>query len=206
VLPLPRKNKAIEIMSNVSPIPDHLPKSSDGNDLWVFAYASLMWRPDFEHTEVCDAILHGYHRRLCLYSFQYRGTPECPGLVFGLDKGGSCRGRVLRVAAKNVDDVVTYLYEREMINGVYNPTMASTLIKPADGPPIKAVSLAFIADREHQQYTGPLQNDEAVRLIRQGKGKGGPCIDYLTNTARHLRELGLVDHHLEKLIKLSLQE
>ncbi len=188
-----------------------IPTSSDGTDLWVFAYASLMWRPDFAHSEICDATLHGYHRGLCIYSFQYRGTPQKPGLVFGLDRGGSCRGRVLRVLSKNVDHVVAYLYEREMINNVYHPRMVSVSLNPhckgsekdqsGSHPSIKA--LAFIADRNHQQYAGTLDNEQAVKLIRQGYGIGGPCIDYLRNTAEHLRELGIVDHPLERLIKLS---
>ncbi len=183
--------------------PDHLPKSKDGEDLWVFAYASLMWRPDFEHTEVLDATLHGYNRRLCIYSYQYRGTPECPGLVFGLDRGGSCRGRVLRVVSKNVDDVVGYLYEREMINKVYHPRMVSVTINPHSDAPIPATSLTFIADTNHIQYAPPMEDFEAVKLIRQGHGIGGPCIDYLSNTADHLRQLGITDHHLERLVKAA---
>ncbi|MBT4888533.1 MAG: gamma-glutamylcyclotransferase, partial [Rhodospirillales bacterium] len=134
---------------------------------------------------------------------QYRGTPECPGLVFGLDRGGSCRGRVLRVISKDVDEVVAYLYEREMINQVYHPRMIPTTIAPSNGSPYQALSLAFIADRDHIQYTGPIKDDEALKLIRQGHGLGGPCIDYLRNTAEHLRELNIIDHRLEKLIKLN---
>lgn len=173
-----------------------IPTSADGTDLWVFAYASLMWKPDFEHTEVRDAVLRGYSRRLCIYSHQYRGTPECPGLVFGLDRGGSCRGRVLRVASKNVDSVIAYLYEREMINKVYHPRMVKTEVDAQ-----KVQSLAFIADRDHQQYAGALEKKDAVKLIKQGIGHGGRCIEYLMNTAEHLRELGIHDSHLEGLLR-----
>lgn len=179
-----------------------VPTSADGTDLWVFAYASLMWRPEFAHTEVRDALLRGYSRRLCIYSHQYRGTPECPGLVFGLDLGGSCRGRVLRVASSDVDDVVAYLHKREMINKVYHPRMVVTEIGPG-AERERVHSLAFVADRSHRQYTGKLDTDEAVKLIRQGHGHGGACMDYLLNTAEHLRELGIHDHHLEHLLALA---
>mgnify|MGYP001385387083 CR=1 FL=1 len=185
------------------PISKDLPTSIDGNDMWVFAYASLMWRPDFEHTEICDATVHGFNRSLCIYSYQYRGTPECPGLVFGLDQGGSCRGRVLKVAAENVDTVMAYLYEREMINNVYVPQMVPVTITTEQGTTHEAKSLAFITDRSHKQYCGPISDEEAVKLIRQGFGLGGACIDYLISTAEHLRNLDIIDHDLEKLIKLA---
>jgi len=177
-----------------------VPTSADGADLWVFAYASLMWRPDFAHTEVRDALLRGYSRRLCIYSHQYRGTPERPGLVFGLDLGGSCRGRGLRVASRDVDDVVAYLHKREMINQVYHPRMVATEIGNE-----RVHSLAFVADKGHRQYAGKLKSDEAVKLIRQGHGHGGTCMEYLLSTAEYLRELGIHDRHLEHLLALAAE-
>ena len=92
-----------------------------GEDFWVFGYGSLMWHPGFPHVEVRLAVLHGYHRRFCVYSHRYRGTPERPGLVLGLDRGGSCRGLAFRVPAAESAEVIDYLYEREMITGVYIP-------------------------------------------------------------------------------------
>ncbi len=177
-----------------------IPTSADGKDLWVFAYASLMWKPDFPHTEVKDALLRGYSRRLCLFSHQYRGTPERPGLVFGLDRGGCCKGRALKVAARDVDDVVAYLYSREMINKVYIPRMVATEIGPE-----RTRSLAFVADRNHFQYAGKLETEDAVRLIHQGHGTAGPCLEYLENTAEHLREIGIHDSHLEHLLAAALK-
>jgi len=172
-----------------------IPTSADGMDLWVFGYASLMWNPNFAHAEVRDALLRGYSRRLCIYSHQYRGTPECPGLVFGLDVGGSCRGRVLRVASRDVDDVVAYLYEREMINQVYHPRIVTTEVGDT-----RVQALTFIADRNHHQYAGTLDIEAAVALIRQGHGSGGACLEYIANTAEHLRELDIHDRHLERLL------
>jgi|APSaa5957512493_1039668.scaffolds.fasta_scaffold43529_2 glutathione-specific gamma-glutamylcyclotransferase len=177
-----------------------LPADHDRTGLWVFAYGSLMWRPDFDHDEVRDGLMRGYHRGLCLYSHQYRGTPDVPGLVFGLDRGGSCRGRALHVTPDQVTSVTTYLYEREMINRVYLPRMATVATPEGD---IKA--LAFIADRDHHQYAGALEDGEAVRLIRQGVGHGGACIDYLENTAQHLRDLNIYDSQLERLLALAIK-
>lgn len=179
---------------------DLLPDDCNQSGLWVFAYASLMWRPDFEHDEVRDGLMRGYHRGLCLYSHQYRGTPEVPGLVFGLDRGGNCRGRVLHVAPGDVNTVAKYLYDREMINRVYVPRMAMVATPLGD---IRA--LAFIADRNHHQYAGSLADAEAVGLIRQGVGHGGACLEYLENTVQHLRELGIHDSQLERLYALSIK-
>ena len=94
----------------------------EGEDFWVFGYGSLMWHPGFPHVEVCAALLNGYHRRFCVYSHRYRGTPERPGLVLGLDRGGSCRGLAYRVPAAEGAAAMDYLYEREMVTGVYIPS------------------------------------------------------------------------------------
>ena len=97
------------------------PMKSARQDIWVFGYGSLMWRPNFPHRDFQPALLRGYHRALCVYSNRYRGTDECPGLVLGLDRGGSCRGRAMRVAGSDVDAVIAYLDRREMVNKVYTP-------------------------------------------------------------------------------------
>ncbi|MEE9318596.1 MAG: gamma-glutamylcyclotransferase [Rhodospirillales bacterium] len=167
-------------------------------DIWVFGYGSLMWRPNFSHTEAQPALLRGYHRALCIYSIEYRGTRERPGLVLGLDRGGSCRGRAMKVAREHADEVIGYLHEREMINRVYKPKWL-----PVTLPSGKVSAYAFVADRSHEQYTGKLADDDAVRLILQGRGKGGPCLDYLNSTLRHLDELGIPDGPLHRLVSLA---
>jgi len=177
---------------------DTLPWSAGGEDMWVFAYGSLMWKPDFPHVDVRDARLYGYHRGLCIYSHAYRGTPEKPGLVFGLDRGGSCRGKALRVAAPDIDVTIETLYAREMVTNVYHPVMGRTEIAGVGRIP----ALTFVADTSHGQYAGGLDDAETVRLIRQGHGPAGPCVEYVANTAAHLRDLGMPDRHLERLLKL----
>lgn len=167
------------------------------SDVWVFGYGSLMWKPGFEFVEARPALLHGWHRSFCIYSHRYRGTPERPGLVLGLDRGGSCRGMVYRIARSRALEVLDYLWDREMVNGVYTPRIMDL------GTPGGRLSChAFTADRGHYQYAGGLDDGEMVRLIRQGVGKGGDNRDYLANTVRHLEELGIPDRALHRLLAL----
>lgn len=167
-----------------------------GEDYWVFGYGSLMWHPGFPHLEVRLARLRGLHRSFCVYSHRYRGTPQLPGLVLGLDRGGSCHGMVFRVPAGEGEDVLNYLYEREMITGVYRPAWRRA---ETDAGPVSAIT--FVVDRGHRQYAGRLSHDAMVELILQGRGNRGPCMEYLENTVHHLRALGLKDRGLERLLK-----
>jgi cation transport protein ChaC len=170
-------------------------KVPPGTDLWVFGYGSLMWNPEFPYVERHQALLRGYHRRFCVYSHRYRGTPDRPGLVLGLDRGGSCRGIAFRVEAPHVEATIDLLWDREMVSGVYEPK----IIKVAtDAGRIPACT--FIADRAHRQYCGELGPADVVRFIRQGVGERGPNLDYLANTVGHLRELGIIDQGLERLL------
>ncbi len=167
-----------------------------GEDYWVFGYGSLMWHPGFPHIEVSIARLRGYHRSFCVYSHRYRGTPQAPGLVLGLDRGGSCQGMVYRVPAGEGEEVLDYLYEREMVTGVYRPSWRRA---ETEQGPVSAIT--FVVDRSHRQYAGRLSHDDMVALILQGQGNRGPCMEYLENTVHHLRALGLKDRGLERLLK-----
>ena len=167
------------------------------SDVWVFAYGSLMWNPGFDHIEAQPALLHGWHRSFCVYSHRYRGTPECPGLVLGLDRGGSCRGMAYRIARSRALEALDYLWDREMVNGVYTPR----ILRPKT-PGGRPTSHAFTVDRGHYQYAGGLPDHEMVRLIRQGVGKSGHNLEYLANTVRHLDELGISDGPLHRLLSL----
>lgn len=173
------------------------------DDFWVFAYGSLMWRPGFDFEEAIPATLYGWHRSMCILSTHYRGCPDAPGLVLGLDRGGSCRGLAYRVTAAKAPEVRQYLHEREMINGVYDARFAP--VDLTDGRRIDAY--VFIARRDHVQYAGLLDPREAATLIRQGKGCGGSCRDYLAATVAHLDQLGLRDkalHHLLSVVDGTL--
>lgn len=154
---------------------------------WVFAYGSLMWDPGFPHQESRKARLFGYHRRFCVYSVRYRGTPECPGLVLGLDRGGCCTGVAYRVAEADAEAVRAYLWEREMFTHTYQARQVPVVLDDA----VRVTALTFVVDRGHSQYAGRLPLAEVARLITQGHGSRGPCRDYLLNTVRHLNDLGL---------------
>ncbi|WP_299624089.1 gamma-glutamylcyclotransferase [Pelagibius sp.] len=167
-----------------------------GEDFWVFGYGSLIWHPGFPHVEVRLARLTGFHRCFCVFSHVYRGTPQVPGLVLGLDRGGSCRGLVFRVPSGEGEVALDYLYEREMITGVYRPSWRQA---KTDQGPVSAIT--FVVDREHRQYAGALSHDRVVDLILQGRGNRGPCIEYLENTVHHLQALGVRDRALERLLK-----
>lgn len=170
----------------------------DMDDFWVFGYGSLMWNPGFAYESKMPARTFGYRRALCVRSFVHRGTPERPGLVLGLDRGGSCRGMAFRVAAKDRADVVAYLRERELVTHVYRERVMPALL--ADGQRIAA--LAYIVDRSHPQYAGALSPDEAAAIIAVSSGKSGANPDYVVNTLAHLREMGIRDPWLEDVVAI----
>jgi glutathione-specific gamma-glutamylcyclotransferase len=164
-------------------------------DLWVFGYGSLMWRPGFSYVERRIATVRGYHRALCVYSHVHRGTPERPGLVLGLDRGGSCKGIAFKVPAEEAIETIAYLRGREQVTLVYRERYLRA--KLDDRRDVRALSYAV--DRNHGQYAGRLDRDELERLVSQGEGVSGANPDYVRNTHAHLAELGIVDATLEWL-------
>lgn len=164
---------------------------------WVFGYGSLIWRPGFDYVGSSPALLRGAHRSLCIYSHRHRGTPERPGLVFGLMRGGSCRGVAFEVDAGRWADVHDYLREREMDRGVYREALRPVVLD--DGRLVTA--LAFLVDDRHVQYAGKLDVTEQVRLIRSGVGESGPNHEYVLQTAHHLEQLGIRDRYLTQLVE-----
>ena len=164
-------------------------------DFWVFGYGSLMWHPGFPHLEVRPGRVFGFSRRFCIYSHHYRGTPERPGLVFGLDYGGSCRGLAYRVPHGEGEAVMEYLYDRELVTAVYIPRWVP--VTTQDGV-VRAAT--FVVDHAHRQYTGQLTMAETASLVIQGVGVQGSCGEYLANTVHHLEALGLQDRQLCRLL------
>lgn len=163
------------------------------NQLWIFGYASLMWRPGFSFVERRRARLTGYHRSLCIRSFEHRGTRERPGLVMGLDRGGACVGVAFRVAPGDEDEVMAYLRARELITHVYKERLSRIVL--SDGQATEAVT--YVVDRNHEQYAGRLSIDAAVERVCGAVGQAGPNEDYVLNTVAHLHELGIGDAWLE---------
>lgn len=162
---------------------------------WVFGYGSLMWRPGFDSLGVYRARIYGFHRSFCVFSHVHRGTPEKPGLVFGLDRGGSCHGLAFHVAAGEAGAVRDYLIAREQVTLVYRESQLPAYLN--DGRVVRA--LCFTVDHTHPQYAGKLPFADQVALIRQGIGQSGANCDYLADTVTHLRGMGIVDHGLQAL-------
>ena len=166
----------------------------EAEDFWVFGYGSLMWRPDFAFVERRDAHLFGLHRRFCIYSHRYRGTPERPGLVLGLAPGGSCHGAAFRIARARARTTLIALWEREMVTGVYRPGYRR--VKTAAG---WVSCCCFVADPAHRQFCRGLDMEGEARLILGASGSSGPNADYLFNTIEHLEEIGIHDAALTRL-------
>lgn len=170
-------------------------------DLWVFGYGSLMWRPDFPYLECRPATLVGAHRALCVYSWVHRGTRNEPGLVLGLDRGGSCRGIAFRVAAAEAARVIGILRAREQVTAVYLERMRP--IRFEDGSTTTA--LTYLVDRAHAQYAGKLDLETQLALVAEARGRSGINRDYVLNSAAHLKELGIRDKALEWLAERLME-
>jgi cation transport protein ChaC len=155
-----------------------------------------MWRPGFDYLEAHRARLSGYRRSLCIRSHVYRGTPERPGLVLGLEHGGSCLGMAFRVCGSRTEEVMAYLRAREMMNRVYHEKRLPVRLVDT-GATVEAVS--YVADRAHGQYVACLGLDEMAATIAGAAGEAGANRDYVLNTIAHLRELGIRDRWLESV-------
>lgn len=164
---------------------------------WVFGYGSLIWNPGFPYVRAEKALLHGAHRSLSIYSHRHRGTPERPGLVFGLSRGGSCLGMAFEVAQKKWDWVYDYLEDREQDQGVYRA--AWRLVTLEGGERVKA--LAYFVNEAHPQYAGRLSVDEQVKLVARSRGQSGRNTEYVRNTAHHLLKLGIRDRSLLAIVE-----
>lgn len=169
--------------------------------LWVFGYGSLIWRPELSFDRQTPARIHGYHRRLCLWSRVNRGTPECPGLVAGLDRGGSCAGVAFRVQPQQIVREFRSLWRREMFLASYEPRWLSC--RSSRGTLIEAI--AFVVRRDAPNYTGRLEEEEILAVFARGScGRFGSSLDYLVNTVRALKQHGIADPHLERLARRAL--
>lgn len=154
-----------------------------------------MWDPGFPYVQWAPALIYGYHRALCISSSRWRGTPERPGLVLGLDRGGACRGIAFRVVRADAASALEMLWTREMRRRVYKPRLLRTRLADKE---VRA--LAFIADPAHAGYAGRLSVKQTAERIATCCGARGPNLDYLTRTIAHLAELGVRDHHLHRVL------
>ena len=176
-----------------------LDRHESGADVWLFGYGSLVWNPLVHYQERRVARLHGFHRSFCLWSHVNRGSLQRPGLVLGLDAGGSCRGVAYRIAAQHAEDELRLLWRREMVLGAYRPRWAKV---DSGEEPLQAI--AFFVNREHANYAGKLPLETVIKTLVSTRGQLGTPAEYLIETVRGLIEHGVRDPYLLELRKRVL--
>ncbi len=164
---------------------------SNGSDVWIFAYGSLIWNPIIKYSDCCVGTVHGWHRRFCLWTPVGRGTPDNPGLVLGLDCSGSCRGVAYHIAATDVTTELQLLWRREMLAGAYIPSW----VKVESGEQV-VDAIAFVINRQHSLYTGNLSLERTIESLATASGQLGSCADYLLQTIDGLATFGIEDETL----------
>ena len=197
--PLPARQPLSDAELQAS-LMDTLTDWNGRSPLWVFAYGSLIWNPEFAFDRRVPARVFGYHRRLCLRSIKYRGTEARPGVVAGLDRGGSCNGIAYRMTPAMARRHLPALWAREMFMGSY----AARWLRAAPhdgGAPFGA--LAFVVVRDGCNYCGGLDEATLVSILRNARGIYGTSLDYLQRTVQALHADGLRDPHLERLARLA---
>ena len=173
----------------------HQQQGAHGSDLWVFGYASLIWRPEFDFTERHATRVHGWHRALKMWSRVNRGTPELPGLVFALLPGGCCQGMAFRVPHRHADAVLEQLWWREMPTGVYDPRWL-----PCATPHGRVEALAFTLSRRSPAFTGELPPERYRQIFLEATGRYGTTLDYARQTLDTLAAHGIRDRRLAALL------
>lgn len=166
----------------------------NGGDVWLFAYGSLIWNPVFEYASRQVATVHGFHRSMCLWSRINRGTPQAPGVVLGLDRGGRCTGVIYRISAQIAETELRLLWRREMLLGSYTPRW---VYATRGNENFRA--LAFVVNRERAGYAGRIPTDQLVDILCRAKGKLGSALDYLRLTVDGLAANGIRDPQLLQL-------
>ena len=175
-----------------------LTRRAPGEDVWLFGYGSLMWNPAIEFSERRGGVVHGWHRRFCLGLHGGRGSPDNPGLMLALERGGRCAGMLFRIPAPDARAELLLAWRRERFTDAYHSRWVTAMT--SDGP-VRAVT--FVANRAHLRYAGRL--DEAVVAARLASANGvlGSCAAYLAETLNALQSVGLRDRTLERLQRLA---
>ncbi|MCW5734241.1 MAG: gamma-glutamylcyclotransferase [Enhydrobacter sp.] len=176
---------------------DAMSRYAPGDEAWIFAYGSLMWNPALDYAESSPSRVEGWHRSFCFWTPLGRGTPEFPGLMLALERGGACEGIAYRLAPEQVESELAILWNREMLGNVYRPQWVPARLR--DGRTVTAVT--FEIDPEHCQYCGGLPVETQARHMAFAEGRRGSSRDYLANTAAHARALGIHDAYIEDMVR-----
>ena len=161
--------------------------------LWLFAYGSLIWKPETDHVEARPALIRGWHRRFCLRLTRWRGTPEQPGLMMALDRGGSCVGMAYRLVDDDPVDQVTRLLIRETDGTPSTNVPHWVTLSTADGP---VTAMTFVASPRGANYAGRLSMEDVAGSLARAAGHWGSCAQYLFNTVSMLESCGIRDRNL----------
>ncbi|MEC8109367.1 MAG: gamma-glutamylcyclotransferase [Pseudomonadota bacterium] len=168
---------------------------ADVSDLWVFGYGSLIYNPIIDYSQRVIAKIYGYHRRFCLWTKIGRGSPNCPGLVLSLDRGGSCKGVAFQLNAQNAIAELDLLWRREMMTMAYQPRLLCLHTDIG-----LKLGLAFVSNPAQPNYAPPMTFESTVKVVANAVGFNGPCCDYLYDTVKGMKACGIRDHQLEKLV------
>jgi cation transport protein ChaC len=183
-------------------MPDVTPPEEQAAGVWVFGYGSLLWNPGFAWSERRPALLQGYHRAFCRYSFRHRGTPEAPGLVIGLQEGGSCLGLAYRIAAGATAAALAYLDGRE---GAGYHRLAQPIQLQGSAPdPVSAGTVTawvYVPNTDHPSYFGQQDPARIAGLVATGKGESGTALDYLRALIAQLKRLGVAEPELTEVLR-----
>ena len=167
------------------------------DSVWVFGYGSLIWRPEFEFEFKARGLVYGYHRSLCLWSKVYRGTPEKPGLVLGLEPGGSVHGVAFRIPAAIAHRELRALWARELVTGSYLPRWLEVRLGAGGSERVRAIG--FVMNRTAAGYAGEVDRALLLDTVCNASGRNGSCADYVLSTVQSLAEYDIHDRHLAKL-------
>ncbi len=186
------EERAASLAAVMARRPDH------GGGAWLFAYGSLIWNPALRFSARRLARVHGWHRSFCLSTLAGRGTPEQPGLVLGLDRGGACTGAAFLVAEEHLAEELPLLWRREMLSGSYVPRWMA--VRDERGVQF-GHAIGFTIHRTGDYYVGGLAEDEVVRRLACASGALGSSAEYLFHTRDGLRSLGILDRRIERLAR-----
>jgi cation transport protein ChaC len=175
-----------------------LASHAPASDIWLFGYGSLMWNPAIEFAERRAGMVHGWHRRFCLWLHMGRGSLDNPGLMLALDRGGRCAGMLFRIPAADARDELLLAWRRELFTNAYHSRWVTA--RTSDGP-VRAVT--FVANRTHRRYAGRLDEGLVAARLASAAGSLGSCATYLAETLTALRSIGLRDRALERLQRLA---
>ena len=191
---------AIRLMSDEDralAVQEALSQAPSPDEVWIFAYGSLIWNPAIHFAEREKVLVDGFHRSFCFWTVLGRGCEENPGLMMGLEPGGSSNGLAYRIDADDLDTEMDILFRRELMSYVYKPTWVDATLAESPDKTIKV--LAFVVDPEHERFCGELDEPTLVRHIATASGPLGRNCDYLFQLTEHLRELGFTDESLLEL-------